>query len=106
WASVLRLPEGIARWGIVAAGAVFALLTAVSNLAGPVARPQVALDSPHVPVTVEAERGNDLRAFNAVLAYLRERLAPGEPLFAFPALALVPYALAHPTPTLHAHLFP
>jgi hypothetical protein len=27
WASVLRLPEAVARWGIIAAGAAFALLT-------------------------------------------------------------------------------
>ena len=106
WASVLRLPEGVARWGIVAAGAGLALLTSVSNLAGPMTRPQLALDSTHVPVTVEAERGDDIRAFNALLKYLRERLEPGEPLFAFPALALVPYALDHPTPAVHDYFVP
>ena len=106
WAGVLRLPEAVARAGVAAAAAALALLAAVPNLAGPFARPQVALDSPRVPISVEAERGNDLRALDAMLAYLRARLAPAEPLFAFPALALVPYALGHPTPTPHDYFFP
>jgi HEAT repeat protein len=92
---------------------VLSLIACAPNFAGLVAARRdgpsggwVQIDSPAVPIRVEALRGTDLRAFNATLGYLRARLEPGEPLFAFPALSLFAFALGHPTPAPHDYFFP
>jgi hypothetical protein len=106
WAEVLQLPARATRGVIVAGGVVLALVAAVPNAEGLVAGDRVTLASPHAPIVLEARRATDLGAFNRTLDYLRARLAPGEPLFAFPALSLIPYALGAPTPTPHDYYFP
>jgi hypothetical protein len=106
WAEVLQVPVRIARGAIVAGGVALALVAAVPNAEGLVAAERVTLASPHAPIVLEAPRATDLGAFNRTLEYLRARLAPGEPLFAFPALSLIPYALGASTPTPHDYYFP
>ncbi len=106
WADVLRMSVRTTRAAIVAGGAALALVAAVPNAEGLVATERVVLASPHAPIAIEARRATDLTAMNRTLDYLRARMAPGEPLFAFPALALVPYALGATTPTPHDYYFP
>jgi HEAT repeat protein len=105
WAGLLSLPVGVTRGAAVAVAGALALVAAVPNYAGVLAAEQTRLASPRAPIRVERSRGRDLESFNEVLAYLAPRLRPGEPIFAFPALALVPFALGHPTPTPHDYYF-
>jgi len=114
WGAVLGLRPRVVRGLFAAAAGVLASIAALPNYAGlvqlhdgrPELRRQVVLDAVTAPVHVEAERSSDLAALNAVLRYLRLRLAPHEELFAFPALPLVPYALQRLTPTPHDYFFP
>jgi hypothetical protein len=106
WAEVLQVPVRTARGVVAAGGAALALVAAVPNAQGLIAPNQVMLDSPHAPVRIESARATDLDAMNRTLGYLRARVEPGEALFAFPALALVPYALGASTPTPHDYFFP
>jgi len=113
WARVLAVPPSATRAVLVAGGMLLSLIACAPNFAGlAVARQAgpsggvVQVDSPFLPIRVEALRGTDLRAFNATLAHLRARLEPGEPIFAFPALSLFAFALGHPTPAPHDYFFP
>jgi hypothetical protein len=106
WAEVLQMPARAVRAAIVAGGGALALVAAVPNAEGLVVADRVMLASAHAPIVLEKPRATDLGAFNKTLAYLRSRLEPGEPLFAFPALSLIPYALGAPTPTPHDYYFP
>jgi len=114
WGAALRISRSLARAAVVAPAVVLAALAAIPNYAGLLrlqdtglaAEPQLWLDSSRAPVHVEAARSEELRALNGVLGHLRMRLRPDEAVFAYPAAALVPFALGHPTPTPHDYFFP
>jgi hypothetical protein len=106
WAEILRLSPRAARRAVALAGGALVLVAAAPNAEGLLASSHTTLASPHAPIQVESRRATDLTALNRTLDHLRARLAPGEPLFAFPALALVPYALGTGTPTPHDYFFP
>jgi hypothetical protein len=113
WARVLAVPPAATRGVLVAGGLLLSLIACAPNFSGLLVARQagasggyVQVDSPSLPIRVEAVRGTDLRAFNATLAHLRARLEPGEPIFAFPALSLFAFALGHPTPAPHDYFFP
>ncbi|HWP65482.1 MAG TPA: hypothetical protein VNO26_06190, partial [Candidatus Limnocylindria bacterium] len=93
----------------VTAGGVLAVASVVPHLEGRLAAWRdggFRLPWPRLPVVLERTRATDLRALGATLEYLDRRLGPKEPLFAFPALGLIPYALGRPTPTPHDYYFP
>jgi len=105
WERSLALPRGRVAAGFAAVAAALAGLAALPNLAA-LARPQTTLGAPPLPVHVEAEHAAELRALDRVFDYLRPRVAPGDVLFGFPAVALVPFGLQRATPTPHDYFFP
>ncbi|HUE31252.1 MAG TPA: glycosyltransferase family 39 protein [Verrucomicrobiae bacterium] len=105
WEGVIGLRAGRLAAAAAVSGGVLAALAALPNYA-PLARPQVAIGTPALPVHVEAEHAADLRALDAVLGYLAARLAPGAAFFGFPAVALVPFALDRRAPTPYDYFFP
>lgn len=113
WAPILRTTPRVLTGTTVVAGMGIALVALVPNVVGLVSfdggwphRPaQAALESTRLPIHVEAERSEDVRALNVVLAYLRSHVDPAEPIFAFPACAMVPFALGLRTPTAHDYFF-
>ena len=113
WATVLAVSPSVLTAPVVGVGVVIALVAVVPNFAGLVAveggsvhrRPQVAIASDRVPVHVESERGEDVRAMNALFDYLRGHVAADERVFAFPAVSLVPFALGLGTATPHDYFF-
>jgi HEAT repeat protein len=106
WGRALAWSPARLRGALAAGAGALSLVAAVPNAEGLWTRPTVRIDSPRLPVVVEGVRAWDVRAFNATLEWLRPQLAPNEPIFAFPALPLIPYALGVPTPTPHDYYFP
>src|SRR5204862_453217 len=104
WSRALGVAAGRLTTAVAAAAGALALAAALPNAAA-LLRPQTVLASAALPVHAEARHAADLRALGALLDYLAPRLAPGAPLFGFPALALVPFALGRPTPTPHDYFF-
>jgi HEAT repeat protein len=113
WAEALRLSPRLVTGAVALVGASLVLVGALPNAAAFVVwrdgalhrRELVAVASPAAPVVVEAEHASDVHALNDLLAYLRARLRPGEALFGFPGVALVPYLLGHPTATRHDYWY-
>ena len=105
WSRALGVAAGRLTTAVAAAAGALALAAALPNAAA-LLRPQTVLASAALPVHAEAGHAADLRALGALLDYLAPRLAPGAPLFGFPAVALVPFALGRPTPTPHDYFFP
>src|SRR5262249_39449016 len=106
WSGILGVDRRVLEGVTVAGAAALALLSTLPSFEGPLTRPQLAIASATAPVSIEAVRGEEIVSLNGVLEFLRARLDPGELLFGFPAVALVPYALGHSTPTPHDYFFP
>jgi hypothetical protein len=113
WAVELGRSRRLTRGAVVAVGASLALVAAAPNLSafaewrdgGPHVRDVVQVASSRAPVHLDAAHASDVRALNALLAYLREHLEPGEGLFGFPSTALVPFLLGHPSVTRHDYWY-
>ena len=113
WAAALEVPRRRLRAAVVLAATGLALVAAVPNFSTRVAvedgalrwRREIPLASPAAPVFREEERASDLLALNALLEFLRTRLRPGEGLFGFPGMALVPFLLGHPSVTRHDYWY-
>jgi HEAT repeat protein len=106
WGVVLAVPPRRLGRALAAGGLAMALVAAVPNYRGLLAGPSVALASPRTPIHVEAARAHDLRDLNRLFGYLEGVLGPDEPLFGFPATALVDFALRRPSLTAHDYFFP
>src|SRR3989442_1703638 len=105
WERALGVAAGWLTTAVAAAAGALAVAAALPNAAALLGA-QTVLASAALPVHAEARHAADLRALGALLDYLGQRLAPGAPLFGFPAVALVPFALDRPTPTSHDYFFP
>ena len=113
WGRALGVrPAGLVH-AAAAGGLALALVAAVPNVRALVEvrdgrlalRDVVPIASARAPVHLDAAHGSDTRALNALLAWLDARLAPGEGLFHFPCVALVPYLLGRPSITRHDYWF-
>lgn len=58
-----------------------------------------------MPVVVEEDRDRDLRELKAVADFVEQATTPDEPIFAFPALAMVPFLTDRRTPVPHDYFF-
>jgi hypothetical protein len=59
-----------------------------------------------LPVVLEEDRDHDLRELREVATIVSELTDPGEVIFAFPALAIVPFVTDRTTPVAHDYFFP
>jgi hypothetical protein len=115
----LRWDDGEARralrWTRVAACLPVVLALVVRALPFADARvrlsPDVALRSTTslahaaMPVVVEEDRDRDLRELRAVADFVESATRPDEPIFVFPALAMVPFLTDRHTPVPHDYFF-
>jgi hypothetical protein len=114
WGAVLAIRPELLNRGMAAAALALAAIAALPNYSSLLAleggrlgrRSRFTLSPASLPVGVEVERSADLRALDATIAWLGDRLEPNERVFAFPAMALVPFGLGVATPTPHDYYFP
>ena len=113
WSAGLGIPRRMLTVSMSVLGVTFVLIAAVPNFGAFFTirdgalqrRGQIAVASTAAPVYLDDAHASDVRALNALLGYLRERLRPGEALFGFPALPLVPYLLGHPSASRHDYWY-
>ena len=58
-----------------------------------------------MPVVLEEDRDRDLRELRAVADFVAQQTRPDEPIFVFPALAMVPFLTDRATPVPHDYWF-
>lgn len=58
-----------------------------------------------MPITLEEDRDRDLRELRAVADFVERTTRPDEPIFVFPALAMVPFLTDRRTPVPHDYFF-
>jgi hypothetical protein len=58
-----------------------------------------------MPVVLEEDRDRDLRELRAVADFVAAETRPDEPIFVFPALAMVPFLTDRTTPVPHDYFF-
>src|SRR5439155_1479860 len=85
WERALGVAAGRLTTAVAAAAGALAVAAALPNAAALLGA-QTVLASAALPVHAEARHAADLRALGALLDYLGPRLAPGAPLFGFPAV--------------------
>ena len=54
---------------------------------------------------LEEDRDRDLRELKAVADFVEQATTPDEPIFVFPALAMVPFLTDRKTPVPHDYFF-
>ncbi len=77
------------------------------DLAGgvPHLRELTPMEFPALAVGLEADRDHDLRELREVGRFVGSRTSPDEPIFAFPALGIVPFMTDRITPVPHDYFF-
>jgi HEAT repeat protein len=113
WSEAVRISPRRLADAMATCGILLALVAAVPSFRAHAAlrdgrlerHARVLVDSPAAPVHLDGPHAADTRALNAMLAWLRERLEPGEALFHFPCVALVPYLLGHPSLSRHDYWY-
>ncbi len=65
-----------------------------------------SLGRPQMPVSIERDRDHDLRELRAVAAFVSRETRPGDAIFAFPALGIIPFLTDRETPVPHDYFFP
>jgi HEAT repeat protein/4-amino-4-deoxy-L-arabinose transferase-like glycosyltransferase len=106
WAEALELPLRVPTALLGAAAAALAGIMAVPIVRASLDTDRVHLRSERLPIRVEARRGYDVRALGDLLAFLEARLGPHEPVFGFPAMGLVSFAIGTPNPVPFEYYFP
>lgn len=99
---VVLLPIAIA---LVARGAPF-VDARLAFSPFPEVRATTNLGHAPLPVVLEQDRDHDLRELRAVADAVQELTDPGATIFAFPALAIVPFVTDRTTPVAHDYFFP
>ncbi|HEY8515156.1 MAG TPA: glycosyltransferase family 39 protein [Candidatus Binatia bacterium] len=68
-------------------------------------RATTSLGQDAMPIVIEEDRDRDLRELRAVADFVAGATRPDEPIFVFPALAMVPFLTNRHTPVPHDYFF-
>lgn len=102
WARVVVCLPIVAALAVRALPFVDARVRVTPDLAW---RGTTALAQGAMPVVLEEDRDRELRELGAVAAFVQQATTPEQPIFVFPALAMVPFLTDRKTPVPHDYFF-
>lgn len=111
WARAASSKNGYRQlvWGASAIGIVIGMIPVALAAAAPLAAwgvPVQSGTSPRLAVRVESDSSDELVGFGQAVDFLLEHTEAGEPLFAFPALGGLTFAVGLTNPVDHDYWYP